>query len=47
MAFAMGEPVEIHDVMLAFGKAETTMRLFIEMRNKVIETYQEIMRMPV
>lgn len=47
MAFAMGEPVEIHDVMLAFAKADTTMRLFIELRNKVMEAYQEIMRMPV
>jgi len=47
MAFAMGEPVEIHDVMLAFSKAEMTMRAFIEIRNKVIEAYQEIMRMPV
>ena len=46
-AFALGEPVEIHDVMLAFSKAEMTMRMFIELRNKVIEVYQEIMRMPV
>jgi flagellar hook-basal body complex protein FliE len=47
MAFALGEPVEIHEVMLAFSKAEMTMRMFIELRNKVIEAYQEIMRMPV
>ncbi len=46
-AFALGEPVEVHDVMLAFTKAELTLRLFIELRNKVIEAYQEIMRMPV
>jgi flagellar hook-basal body complex protein FliE len=46
-AFALGEPVEVHDVMLAYGKAELSFRLFLELRNKVIEAYQEIMRMPV
>jgi flagellar hook-basal body complex protein FliE len=46
-AFALGEPVEVHEVMLAFSKAELGLRLFIELRNKVIEAYQEIMRMPV
>jgi flagellar hook-basal body complex protein FliE len=46
-AFALGEPVEIHEVMLAFEKADLTMRLFLELRNKVIDAYQEIMRMPV
>ena len=46
-AFALGEPVEVHDVMLAFGKAELGLRLFLQLRNKVIEAYQEIMRMPV
>ena len=46
-AFALGQPVEVHDVMLAFSKAELNLRLFIELRNKVIEAYQEIMRMPV
>jgi flagellar hook-basal body complex protein FliE len=46
-AFALGEPVEVHDVMLAMSKADLTMRMFIELRNKVIEAYQEIMRMPV
>jgi len=46
-AFALGEPIEIHDVMLAFSKAELGLRLFLQLRNKVIEAYQEIMRMPV
>jgi flagellar hook-basal body complex protein FliE len=46
-AFALGEPVEVHEVMLAMSKADLTMRMFIELRNKVIEAYQEIMRMPV
>ena len=46
-AFALGEPVEVHDVTLAFAKAELSLRLFLGLRNKIIEAYQEIMRMPV
>ena len=45
--FALGGAVEVHDVMLAFSKADISLRLFLELRNKVIEAYQEIMRMPV
>lgn len=44
---ALGQPVELHQVMLAATKARLALELLIELRNKVIEAYQEISRMPV
>jgi len=44
---ALGKPVELHQVMLAATKAQLALELFIELRNKLIEAYQEISRMPV
>jgi len=44
---ALGRPVELHEVMLASTKAGIAMELLIELRNKLIEAYQEISRMPV
>jgi flagellar hook-basal body complex protein FliE len=44
---ALGRPVELHQVMLAATKAQLAMELFIEVRNRLIESYQEISRMPV
>lgn len=43
----MGENVELHEVMVAAQKASITLNATMEMRNKVIEAYQEIIRMPV
>ncbi|WP_313891270.1 flagellar hook-basal body complex protein FliE [Psychrobacillus sp.] len=42
-----GENVELHNVMIASQKASITLSATMEIRNKVIEAYQEIMRMPV
>ncbi|WP_342600682.1 flagellar hook-basal body complex protein FliE [Psychrobacillus sp. FSL H8-0483] len=42
-----GEDIELHDVMIASQKASITLNATLEIRNKVIEAYQEIMRMPV
>ncbi len=39
--------VQLHDVALALEKADVSMRLMVKTRNKVVEAYQEIMRMPV
>jgi flagellar hook-basal body complex protein FliE len=44
---ALGRPVELHQVMLAATKAQVAMELLIEVRNRLIEAYQEISRMPV
>jgi flagellar hook-basal body complex protein FliE len=42
-----GEPVDIHDVMIASEKAKTSFQLLVEMRNKFVDMYHEILRMQV
>ncbi len=44
---AAGEPVDIHEVMLALEKANLGVQLALQLRNKVIEAYQEVMRLQV
>ena len=42
-----GESRNLHEVMISLEKADISMRLLVQVRNKVIEAYQEIMRMQV
>jgi len=42
--FALGEPVEVHQVLSALGEAETAVQLTVTLRNKILDAYQEIMR---
>ncbi|MBX2989632.1 MAG: flagellar hook-basal body complex protein FliE [Bacteroidetes bacterium] len=42
-----GEETDIHNVMIAVEKAKTSFELLMEVRNKTIEAYREIMRMQV
>lgn len=42
-----GQPVEPHDLMIAMEKASTAMQLTLQVRNKVLEAYQEISRMQI
>jgi flagellar hook-basal body complex protein FliE len=44
---ATGKTDEIHDVMLALARADLSFRLVLEVRNRLTEAYQEIMRMQV
>jgi flagellar hook-basal body complex protein FliE len=44
---ALGQDVDLHQVMIASQKSSVTMQLTLEVRNKAIEAYQEIMRMQV
>ena len=44
---ANGEVEDVHDVMIAVEKANIAMELMLEIRNKIVEAYQEVMRMPV
>lgn len=44
---ATGKTQSIHESMLALGKADIAFRLTMQVRNKVVDAYQEIMRMPV
>ena len=42
---AMGKDVELHDVMIAAEKASVAVNLTMHVRNKLVESYQEVMRM--
>jgi flagellar hook-basal body complex protein FliE len=45
-AFVKGEAVELHDVLIALEKSGVALQLAIEVRNKLLEAYQEISRIP-
>ncbi len=42
--FLSGGNVEVHDVMIALEKADLSMEFLVQLRNKLLEAYQEIMR---
>jgi len=44
---ATGDVEDVHRAMIAMQKAKLALDLTIQVRNKVIEAYQEIMRMQV
>ncbi len=46
-SFMAGQPVEPHDLMIALEKASTAMQLTLQVRNKMLEAYQEISRMQI
>lgn len=44
---ATGKTQNIHDVMLTSEKADIALKLMVQVRNKIIEAYQEVMKMQV
>jgi flagellar hook-basal body complex protein FliE len=44
---AIGGDVDLHDVMIAAEKASVAMQLTLQVRNKLVEAYQDVMRMQV
>lgn len=42
-----GETTDIHDVMIAVEKASVGFEMAMEIRNKILEAYKEVMRMQV
>ncbi|NGQ94004.1 flagellar hook-basal body complex protein FliE [Brevibacillus sp. SYP-B805] len=45
--FAAGQVEDIHQVMIASQKSTILLQTALQVRNKVIESYQEIMRMSI
>ena len=41
---ATGEITDLHQAAIAIGKAETSMKLMLEIRNKAISAYKEVAR---
>jgi len=44
---AAGEPVSLHDVMIKLEEAKLSFQLLAQVRNRVLEAYQEVMRTQV
>src|SRR5262245_35090776 len=38
---------DVHDAMIALQRADLTLQFSVQIRNKLVQAYQEIMRMPV
>jgi flagellar hook-basal body complex protein FliE len=46
-ALAKGEDIDFSEVALAISKADLNFKLLLRIRNKILEAYQEIMRMQI
>ena len=46
-SYIAGEQENLHEVMISMNQAKLHFQLMTETRNKMLETYQELMRMPV
>jgi flagellar hook-basal body complex protein FliE len=38
---------DVHDAMIALHEAEVSLQLTVQIRNKLVNAYQDIMRMPI
>jgi flagellar hook-basal body complex protein FliE len=47
LALAKGDPIDIHEVMLNTEQASLGFSMALQVRNKLVEAYQEVMRMSV
>jgi flagellar hook-basal body complex protein FliE len=46
-AYAAGQDIPIHDVMINMEQARITLQLAVQVRNSAVEAYQEFMRMQI
>ena len=46
-SFVAGENENLHEVMISMNEAELSFQLMTEVRNKMLDTYHELMRMQV
>lgn len=47
MQLAAGEPIDLHQAMIAMDEASLSFDLAVQVRNRLVEAYQEVMRMQV
>jgi flagellar hook-basal body complex protein FliE len=47
MAAANGDNVPLHEVVQAISQAQITLQTLVSVRDKAVEAYQEIIRMPI
>ena len=46
-ALAEGQPVNLHQVMMKMEESRISFQLFLQVRNRLLESYQDVMRMQV
>ena len=46
-AVASGQDMPVHEVVQAISRAELTLQTLITVRDRAVEAYQEIQRMPI
>ena len=44
---ALGGDTSVHELMVAMTKASLSVELLVQLRNRAVEAYQEIMRMQI
>ncbi len=42
-----GQPTTLHDTMLALEKADLSFRLMMQVRNRIVQAYQDVLRMQI
>ena len=47
LALAKGDPIDIHEVMLNTEQASLGFSMAVQVRNKLVDAYQEVMKMSV
>ncbi|HIO47424.1 TPA: flagellar hook-basal body complex protein FliE [Candidatus Poribacteria bacterium] len=45
--FATGESDNLHELMITLEEAKLALQVAVEVRNKILEAYQEILRMQI
>ena len=45
--FVSGNGVELHDVMIAGEKAKTSLELLMQIRNKALDMFKELTKVPI
>jgi flagellar hook-basal body complex protein FliE len=43
----LDKSVDVHDAMIALQRSELSLQLVVQVRNKLVQAYQDIMRMPI
>lgn len=46
-ALATGDKASLHDTMIAMEQADVSFKLMMQLRNKIVEAYQEIIKIQV
>lgn len=47
VANMVGGTGDVHEAMIALHRAEMTLQLTVQIRNKLVAAYQDVMRMPI